>query len=239
MNKDLIPIGIPVIDEFIIGFPRNALILIIGEPGSGFISFLHQLLVKRSKEGIPLIYTSLDKSKDEIYHDLATFGWNLDQLSWDFIDQSPISKKEHSSTLKWDQDAINVVSHELFRKIQEYTSDTSIPVFDSCVNSLTIMLLQSKLNSILRFINEYSAAIKKSDGWHFMTMLRGVHGQEKEYIFSHYSDVVLEFAMRLNTKTRLYERVLGIKKLLGVDSRAFPIEYDKHGIRPITTSKIQ
>ncbi|MFX0172068.1 MAG: hypothetical protein ACFE9L_09115 [Candidatus Hodarchaeota archaeon] len=70
-------------------------------------------------------------------------------------------------------------------------------------------------------------------------MVRGVHGQDKENILAHYCDVVLEFVMRLNTETQLYERVLGIKKLLGVDSRVFPIEYDRRGIRPITTSKIQ
>jgi KaiC/GvpD/RAD55 family RecA-like ATPase len=49
MNKktltELIPIGIPVIDEYIVGLPSNAVILIIGDPGSGFITFLHQLLV--------------------------------------------------------------------------------------------------------------------------------------------------------------------------------------------------
>ncbi len=101
------------------------------------------------------------------------------------------------------------------------------------------MLLQSKLSSVLRFINEYSRKIKGTKGWHFLTMVRGVHGLDIENLLAHYSDVVLEFVMRLNTETRLYERALGVKKLLGVDSRAFPIEYDRYGIRPITTSKIQ
>jgi len=239
MNKNLIPIGIPVIDQFIVGLPRDSIILIIGDPGSGFITFLHQLLVFRSKSSIPAIYTSLDKSEREIQHDLATFGWKYESLNWYFNDLSSRAKHQESRTLQWDQDAINVIFHQLFRKIEDYKEDRSIPTFDSCVNTLTLMLIQSRLSSVLRFINEYSVRIQGTNGWHFLTMVSGVHGQDKENILAHYSDVVLEFAMRLNTETRLYERVLGIKKLLGVDSRAFPIEYDKHGIRPITTSKIQ
>ncbi len=235
MSRELIPIGIPVIDDFITGLPQDALILIIGDPGSGFITFMHQLLVIRAKDGIPAIYTSLDRPESEIRYDLATFGWKMDNLMWQFNDL----EQKQSKTLQWEGDAVNVVSHNLFRKIAEYKGDRAIPAFDSVVNTLTYMLIQSSTKSVLRFLNEYSTAIKGTNGWHFLTMVRGVHGNDIENIFSHYTDVVLEFVMTLNTETRLYERVLGIKKLLGVDSRVFPIEFDKHGIRPITTSKIQ
>ncbi|UCG90114.1 MAG: hypothetical protein JSU57_06570 [Candidatus Heimdallarchaeota archaeon] len=242
MSRELIPIGVPVIDEYITGIPRDALILIIGDPGSGFITFMHQLLVIRAKTGIPAVYTSLDRPESEIRHDLATFGWKLDKLTWQFTDLSPSARQKQSKTsktLQWEGDAVNIVSHNFFRKIVEFKDDRAIPAFDSVVNTITYMLIQSSLKSVLRFLNEYSTIIKGSNGWHFLTMVRGVHGNDVENIFSHYSDVVLEFAMTLNTETRLYERVLGIKKLLGVDSRVFSIEFDKRGIRPITTSKIQ
>ncbi|MFX1517345.1 MAG: RAD55 family ATPase [Promethearchaeota archaeon] len=239
MSRELIPIGVPIIDEFITGIPRDALILILGDPGSGFITFMHQLLVTRAINGVPAIYTSLDKPESEIRHDLATFGWKFENLTWQFNDLSPSTRKRESRTLQWEGDAVNIVSHNLFRKIMEYKGDQVISAFDSVVNTVTYMLIQSSLKSVLRFLNEYSTAIKGSNGWHFITMLRGVHGEDVENIFSHYSDVVLEFAMTLNTETRLYERVLGIKKLLGVDSRVFPIEFDRSGIKPITTSRIQ
>ena len=239
MSRELIPVGVPVIDEFIIGLPRDALILIVGDPGSGFITFMHQLLVMRAQSGIPVIYTSLDKSENDIRYDLGTFGWELANLSWQFNDLSPSAKQRKSRTLKWEGDAVNIVSHDLFRKIAEYKDDRAISAFDSCVNTLTQIIIQSSIKSVLRFMTEYSTVIKGSNGWHFIAMVGGVHGHDKESLLSHFSDVVLEFAMSLNTETRLYERVLGIKKLLGVDSRAFPIEFDKHGIRPITTSKIQ
>ena len=239
MSRELIPIGIPVIDEFITGIPRDALILILGDPGSGFITFMHQLLVTRAQNSVPAIYTSLDKPESEIRHDLATFGWNFDNLTWQFNDLSPSTRKREARTLQWEGDAVNIVSHNLFRKILEYKEDKTITSFDSIVNTVTYMLIQSSLKSVLRFLNEYATVIKGSNGWHFITMLRGVHGKDVENIFSHYSDVVLEFALTLNTETRLYERILGIKKLLGVDSRVFPIEFDRSGIKPITTSRIQ
>ncbi|MFX0211300.1 MAG: RAD55 family ATPase [Candidatus Hodarchaeota archaeon] len=239
MSRELIPIGVPVIDELITGLPRDALILILGDPGSGFITFMHQLLVTRAQNGIPAIYTSLDKPESEIRHDLATFGWEFDNLTWQFNDLSPSTRRREARTLQWEGDAVNIVSHNLFRKIKEYKEDRVINSFDSIVNTVTYMLIQSSLKSVLRFLNEYSTVIKGTNGWHFITMLRGAHGKDVENIFSHYSDVVLEFALTLNTETRLYERVLGIKKLLGVDSRVFPIEFDKSGIKPITTSRIQ
>lgn len=239
LTTELIPIGIPVIDEYIVGLPSDAVILIIGDPGSGFITFLHQLLVIRAKAGIPAIYTSLDKSRKEIKDDYAKFGWNIEDFSWQFNDLSPAAKQREFGTLKWDSDAVNVVSHDLFRNIAEYKENSSIPIFDSCINSLTFMLIQSSPKSVLRFINEYSAEVKGTGGWHFVTLVRGVHSIETENLFSHYCDVVLEFRMTLNTETRLYERVLGIKKLHGVDSMVFPIEYSKTGVRPLTTSKIQ
>ncbi|MHA2224290.1 MAG: RAD55 family ATPase [Candidatus Hodarchaeales archaeon] len=239
MSRELIPTGIPAIDEFITGLPQNSLILIIGDPGSGFITFMHQLLVQRSKYGIPAIYSSLDKSESEIYSDLKSFEWELSHLNWHFNDLSPSAKHRQSKTLKWEGDAVNIVSHNFFKKIAEFKGDNAISSFDSVVSTITNMLIQSKLTSVLRFMNDYSTVIHGTNGWHFLTMVRGVHGKDKENVFSHYSDVVLEFAMRLNTETQLYERVLGVRKLLGINSRVFPIEYDKNGIRPITTSKIR
>jgi KaiC/GvpD/RAD55 family RecA-like ATPase len=236
-STSIIPIGIPIIDQFIQGFPRDAIILIIGDPGSGFISFLHQLLVFRAKKGIGCIYASLDKSEDETYKDLNRFEWG-DGLKWAFHDFS-FRSKPNSQTLQWDKDALNVISHQFFRKINDWKDNTNITTFDTCVNSITMILIQSKLPTVLHFINEYSEKVKGTGGWHFLTMVRGVHGRDKENLLAHYADVVLELATHLNTQTQLYERVLGIRKLLGVDSRVFPIEFDKRGIRPVTTSKIQ
>ncbi|NHJ02731.1 MAG: hypothetical protein EAX86_11380 [Candidatus Heimdallarchaeota archaeon] len=239
VNTKLIPVGIPVIDELIVGFPRDALILVIGDPGSGFLTFLHQLLVQCSNRGGLVLYTSLDRTAQEIKSDLEAFNWDLDKLGWNFFDISPSTRKKQTKTLTWDSDAVNVVSHDLFRRISSMKEKHPGESVNSIINSLTYMLVQSNTRPVLRFLNEFSALIKGTNGWHFLTMVRGVHGKETENLFSHYSDVVLEFAMTLNTETRLYERVLGIKKLLGVDSRVFPIEYDRTGIRPITTSKIQ
>ncbi|MFX0172067.1 MAG: RAD55 family ATPase [Candidatus Hodarchaeota archaeon] len=165
MNRDLVPIGIPVIDQFIVGLPRDSVILIIGDPGSGFITFLHQLLVLRSNSGIPAIYTSLDKSEREVQYDIAAFGWKYEKLKWYFNDLSSRAKQQQSRTLQWDQDAINVLFHQLFRKIEDFKEDRSIPVFDTCVNTLTLMLLQSRQSSVLRFINEYSVRIQGTKGY--------------------------------------------------------------------------
>lgn len=238
----IVKIGIPVLDERIKGLPTNSVILITGDPGSGFITFLHQILYYRQKNGAEVLYIALDKPKEEVKWECETYKWNID--NWQFIDLSPGAKQDETTALTWSSSAINMLSHDLIRKINERkikTDDLGKKItLDTTINSLTSMLLNSDLSTVLGFLNEYSMAIKNTQGLHFLTLVKGVHGHDVEQILAHFADVVLEFSAEKRGKE--YQFTMGIRKMRGTSTpphTLFPLEFTKKGILPTTTETVR
>ncbi|HKZ43331.1 MAG TPA: RAD55 family ATPase, partial [Candidatus Hodarchaeales archaeon] len=192
----LTKIGIPTLDERLKGLPTNSVILLLGDPGSGFDTFLHQILFQRSSRGAKTLYVSLDRPKSEIYYDMATYNWSPD--SWDIIDLSPAASRESGSAMSWTMDSVNLLQHDLIRRIEEAKARVAKETLrgevamDTTINSLTSLLLNSELQSVLSFVNEYAAAIRDTNGFHFLTVIRGVHEPRVETVLQHLADVVIE-----------------------------------------------
>ena len=246
LTHKLTRIGIPTLDERLKGLPTNSLILLLGDPGSGFDTFLHQVLYMRNQKGAKTLYVSLDRPKSEIMYDNATYGWNCD--NWDFLDLSPASSREQGSTggMSWSMDSVNLLQHDLIRRIDDAkkraTTGTIKGEFqlDSAINSLTSMLLNAELRSILSFLNEYASTIRDSNGFHFLTLIRGVHGPTTEAILSHVADVVIEMTSTIVGSE--YVKVLGIKKMRGIaapPSTLFALEFSDRGVLPVTTERVR
>ena len=218
------------------------MILLLGDPGSGFDVFLHQLLVARHQQGSEIHYISLDRPRSEILYDLSAYRWEADGSTWNFTDLSPSAKKD-STILSWETDPVKVLTHELIRTVQA-TKDRAEAegrdvLLDTAINSISALLLEASLPSILGFINEYSAAIKDTSGLHFMTCVKGVHGTETEKILSHYSDCVLEFTTQFQRER--VSRALGVIKMRGIaipPRAVLSLEFTSDGILPKTTTAI-
>ncbi|MHA2272670.1 MAG: RAD55 family ATPase [Candidatus Hodarchaeales archaeon] len=242
LDSKMVRTGIDVLDQQGLFFPKNSLILLIGDPGSGFDVFLHQLLVARHQQGSEIHYISLDRPRSEILYDLSAYRWEADGSMWNFSDLSPSAKKD-STILSWETDPVNVLTHELIRTVQA-TKDRAEAegrdvLLDTAINSISALLLEASLPSILGFINEYSAAIKDTSGLHFMTCVKGVHGVETEKILSHYSDCVLEFTTQFQRER--VSRALGVIKMRGVaipPRAVLSLEFTSEGILPKTTTAI-
>ena len=144
-------------------------------------------------------------------------------------------------------DSVNLVSHDLIRRLEEMkqkarhkTLHTDIRL-DSTINSLSSMLLNAESErSVYSFLNEYTSTIRDTNGFHFLTLLRGVHGEQTERLLAHLADVVLEFlTVREGNE---YTRVLGIKKMRGIPnppSSLFVLEFTDRGILPVTTTRVK
>jgi KaiC/GvpD/RAD55 family RecA-like ATPase len=90
------------------------------------------------------------------------------------------------------------------------------------------------------FLNEFSANIRDTNGFHFLTLLRGVHGEQTERLLAHLADVVLEFLTVREGND--YTRVLGVKKMRGIvapPSSLFPLEFTDKGVLPVTTTRVK
>lgn len=246
MHK-LTKIGIPALDDRLKGLPSNSVILLLGDAGSGFDVFLHQILYQRKLGGSQILYVSLDRSREEIEYDMNIYKWTT--KDWDFIDLSPgaENKGNQTSSMSWNMDSVNLVSHDLIRRLEETKQKarhkalhTEIRL-DSAINSLSSMLLNADSErSVLSFLNEYSSTIRDTNGFHFLTVLRGVHGEPTERLLMHMADVVLEFLTVREGND--YTRVLGIKKMRGIvapPSTLFPLEFTDQGILPVTTTRVK
>lgn len=241
----LTKIGIPSLDEKIRGLPTNSIILLLGDPGSGFDTFLHQILHSRSASGARVLYVSLDRSKEEIEYDLSIYNWSSD--NWEFLDLSPGAEREKSSGMSWSIDSTNLVSHDLIRRLNEekikarsQTMHSEIRL-DSAINSITPLLLNSESDRhVLSFLDEYARAIRDTNGFHFITLLRGVHGEQIERLLSHFADVVIEMLSTIQGNE--YVKVLGIKKMRGIaspPSGLFNLEFTEKGVLPVTTTRVR
>lgn len=83
--------GIPLLDKALPkGIPRNNMIMIVGESGTGKSVFILQLLRERLKRGEPCIFMCFDDAPLAIEQNFASFGWSLreyaDEGLFRFID---------------------------------------------------------------------------------------------------------------------------------------------------------
>ncbi|WP_275259493.1 ATPase domain-containing protein [Paenibacillus pinistramenti] len=74
--------GIPGLDKILCGgVPRGTSVILEGEPGTGKTTFGMQFLVEGiRKEGEAGIYVTFEELPEQIYSDMAGFGWNLKEL---------------------------------------------------------------------------------------------------------------------------------------------------------------
>jgi circadian clock protein KaiC len=93
-----VPTGISGLDKMLNGgLPCNRTFLVCGGPGSGKTILGVQFLYYGAVElGEPGMYVSLDEDKDQLKEDLASFGWDIDNLEktgkFVFLDTSPIRR---------------------------------------------------------------------------------------------------------------------------------------------------
>lgn len=83
--------GIPILDKALpSGIPRNNMVMIVGEGGTGKSVFMLQLLRERLKQDEPCIFMCFDDAPLAIEQNFASFGWNLkryiDEGLFRFID---------------------------------------------------------------------------------------------------------------------------------------------------------
>lgn len=77
-KEDRIPTGIPHLDTFIEGgFEKRSTNLIVGGPGSGKSILATQVLVNGMDAGEHGLYITFEERKDEFYHNMLRFGWDL------------------------------------------------------------------------------------------------------------------------------------------------------------------
>ncbi|MFX1513185.1 MAG: RAD55 family ATPase [Promethearchaeota archaeon] len=233
-GRKLIRTGITTLDEQIKGIPSNSVILLLGEPGSGFLTFMHQILAMRTRLGGKILYASLDRPKEEVIFDTKIYGWDIEN-SWSFIDISPTTTR--ALEISWEKNTVNQLSHTFVTQIKKEKDQTRI--LDTVINTISSLFLEAEAREVFGFINEYASAIKDTGGLHFVSMVRGMHSREIEISMVHFCDVVFDFWTDLRGDE--YRRIMGVRKMRGAPippRMTLPLEFTKTGISPDTARRI-
>ncbi|NIR87496.1 hypothetical protein GWO13_08025 [Candidatus Bathyarchaeota archaeon] len=176
------------------GLPDKSVILVTGEPGSGYDIFaqqvLHQCAVKEGK----VAYVTTFRSPDTVREDLKAFGWKVSALEktgrWTFIDV-------HTPK------ALQVFRRRVPSKIR-----------GGCwtlVDSLSYLILTQKFQSVLEAVGFLLNNVRKHGGIHFLLLTQSMHDPQTEIAMQHLVDGVMEFTA-CETAGRI-DRRIRIKKM--------------------------
>lgn len=92
--EDRVPTGIPNFDTLIEGgFEKASTNLVVGGPGSGKTIFATEFLVNGIHCGENCLYVTFEERKEEFYHNMLRFGWNLEEFEkkglFTFLEYTP------------------------------------------------------------------------------------------------------------------------------------------------------
>ncbi|MFQ6011145.1 MAG: RAD55 family ATPase, partial [Nitrososphaerales archaeon] len=90
-RKPRVTTGLGALDTMLGGLPNGIVILLVGEPGSGYEIFAQQILhAQASTGGSKVAYLTVEKPPDDIQSDMTVRNWEVDGLigngSWSFLD---------------------------------------------------------------------------------------------------------------------------------------------------------
>ncbi|MHA1737441.1 MAG: RAD55 family ATPase [Candidatus Heimdallarchaeota archaeon] len=222
------------------GIPDGSLILLLGEPGSGFDIFALQMLYEQAKLGKKVFYVSVDKPPSEVELEMMTFKWNIETYksigSWTYVDAYGAkfaSPDESSPVISWDKGLLNL----LRTKFVDHVGKSNQPY--TIIDTLSHLLLDYEEDQVRELIeNLITNVVRKVGGVHLLLMVKGMHDTKTEVLFSHLADGVIDFYLR--ERSDQLQRTFRVRKMRKAvyDTRLYPINLETEGIQIETAVRI-
>jgi KaiC/GvpD/RAD55 family RecA-like ATPase len=195
------------------GLPEKSVVLIVGEPGSGYDVFAQQILYENAIRKGKVAYFSTVRTAEALCEDLETFGWNLIPLqensSWQFLDAH-----------------VPDLTQFLIEKIPIAMGEGRWVLIDS----LSHLILTQKYRSVIKIIELFLESAEKYGGIHFLLLTQKMHSIETEITIQHFVDGVIEFLAQESISG--IDRRIRIKKMRRAiyEPRLIPFNITDHGI---------
>ena len=222
------------------GIPDGSLILLLGEPGSGFDIFALQMLYEQAKMGKKVFYVSVDKPPSEVELEMMTFKWDIETYksigSWSYIDAYSAkfaSADESSPVISWDKGLLNL----LRTKFVDHVGKTTQPY--TIIDTVSHLLLDYDEDQVRELIeNLITNVVRKVGGVHILLMVKGMHDTKTEILFSHLADGVIDFYLR--ERSDQLQRIFRVRKMRKAiyDTRLYPINLEAEGIQIETAVRL-
>jgi len=228
LNDDYVPTGIDGLDSVIGGgFPKNSLILIAGNPGTGKTVFSAQFLYRGAVDyGENGIYVSFAESRETFYKNMKSFGFDFERLEREnkfrFLSLLTVREEAVSSILKMILKEIHAIN------AKRLVIDSFSPLAQAFMNPHDVRIL----------IHTVLSRIVRQMGCTTLMIVEVPYGEEKiglgveEFI----ADGVILLRVR-RVEERLY-RDLSIRKIRGTEIKEDEIGFTiKDGFKAFSSFK--
>jgi len=158
------------------GLPEKSVIVMMGEPGSGYDIFAQQILYQNALQGGKAAYFSTSRDFDALKEDFETFSWDTASLSkkdnWLFFNVNPAN-----------------VMQVLTESVPKVVAEGRWVLIDS----LSYLILTQKYREVIGIVELLLNAARIHGGVHFLLLTQGMHDKETETTMQHLVDGVMEF----------------------------------------------
>ncbi len=197
------------------GIADRSLIIVSGETGSHYNTFIQQILFNHVIENGKAVYYLAETLSMDIRQEMSQFSWNLQDFlvkgSWAFANLRTQDLHQLAElapeilsdgiTVKMAQ-GLNALKTDLLMKIKEGRWT---------VLELGHLLLQYDLKEVMELMMYWRAAIRVYGGLHFAILPSGILPETHINALQHLADGVLEF--RLKEGHHDFEMVMAVRKL--------------------------
>jgi len=201
--------------------PDKSVVLMIGEPGSGYDILAQQIMYQHALHNETVAYFSTSRLPDTLREDVATFGWNV----------APLEEQG-----KWLFHYVSVADaiQALNEKILQYVSEGRWALIDS----LSYLILTQKYGSVVKTVELLLDSARKHGGIHFLLLTQKMHDSETETTMQHLVDGVMEFSAQESAGG--IDRRIRIKKMRRAvyEPRLIPFNITERGITIETAVRI-
>jgi len=203
------------------GLPEKSVVLMTGEPGSGYDILAQQILYQNALHEGKVAYFSTTRAPEALRDDFETFGWNV----------APLQEKDNWMFFNvYVPDVIQV----LMEKIPKVVAEGRWVIIDS----LSYLILTQKYRSIISVVELLLNSAKEHGGVHFLLLTQKMHDPETETTMQHLVDGVMEFSAQETAGG--IDRRLRMKKMRRAvyEPRLIPFNITERGITIETAVRI-
>ncbi len=203
------------------GLPDKSVVVMTGEPGSGYDLLAQQVIYQHALHGEKVAYFSTSRSRDTIEEDLATFGWNISNME---------EKGDWTHHQASAQNAINVLTEKMPKAVAEGRW--------VLLDSLSYLVLTQKYYSVVQIVESLLETARKHGGIHFLLLTQKMHDTETETTMQHLADGVMEFTAHETAGG--IDRRIRIKKMRRAvyEPKLIPFNITERGITIETAVRI-
>ncbi|RLG71771.1 MAG: hypothetical protein DRO11_03735 [Methanobacteriota archaeon] len=230
------------------GFPRNSLIIVSGEGGTGKSVIATDIVIQFLLKNEPVVYVCLDDTPRSVLQYMNTFTWNIPSYvekgllhfldCFSFRNKHPPQKKEFITIISNPSDLSSFSSH--LERTMENMSMTNKGLV--VIDSLTELMTMVKPLSLIEAVKTWKSLGPKDRQVMFLATLHyGIRALEETVDMVDYiADGIIDLRYEPNLMAQgVLLKQIRVRKLKGTKHESYWLSFEttEKGITPLNTPK--